>query len=62
MQHETAAKRAIKQESTIMKLIAALGLILATQIVATQGAAQQLEYFGRPVRAIPVSSVVKPAR
>jgi enamine deaminase RidA (YjgF/YER057c/UK114 family) len=42
-----------------MKLIAALGLILGTQTLATNGSAQQLEYFGKPVRNIPVSSVVK---
>jgi len=39
-----------------MKLIAALGLILGTQTLATNGSAQQLEYFGKPVRNIPVSS------
>jgi 2-iminobutanoate/2-iminopropanoate deaminase len=42
-----------------MKLMAALGLIFAAQLFATDGSTQQLEYFGRPVRNIPVSSVVK---
>ena len=42
-----------------MKLIAIVGLTLAMQILATSGSAQQLEYFGRPVRNIPVSSAVK---
>jgi 2-iminobutanoate/2-iminopropanoate deaminase len=42
-----------------MKLIAALGLTLAMQVLAANGLAQPLEYFGRPVRNIPVSSVVK---
>jgi 2-iminobutanoate/2-iminopropanoate deaminase len=42
-----------------MKLIATVGLMFATQVLVTSGSAQQLEYFGRPVRNIPVSSVVK---
>jgi 2-iminobutanoate/2-iminopropanoate deaminase len=46
-------------ETVIMKLIAIVGLTLALQILATSGSAQQLEYFGRPVRNIPVSSAVK---
>jgi 2-iminobutanoate/2-iminopropanoate deaminase len=45
--------------TVIMKLIAIVGLTLAMQILATSGSAQQLEYFGRPVRNIPVSSAVK---
>ena len=42
-----------------MKLFAIVGLTLATQALATNGSTQQLEYLGRPVRSIPVSSVVK---
>jgi 2-iminobutanoate/2-iminopropanoate deaminase len=43
----------------MMKLVAIVGLTLAIQVLATSGSAQQLEYFGRPVRNIPVSSAVK---
>ena len=42
-----------------MKLIATVGLMLIAQALATSGSAQQLEYLGRPVRNIPVSSAVK---
>jgi 2-iminobutanoate/2-iminopropanoate deaminase len=43
----------------IMKPIFIAGLTLATQLLSTTGSAQQLEYLGRPVRNIPVSSAVK---
>jgi 2-iminobutanoate/2-iminopropanoate deaminase len=42
-----------------MKSIVVLGLTLATQFLSTTGSAEPLEYFGRPVRNIPVSSAVK---
>jgi 2-iminobutanoate/2-iminopropanoate deaminase len=42
-----------------MKLIATMGLMFATQVIVTSGSAQQLEYLGRSVRNVPVSSVVK---
>jgi len=42
-----------------MKLMIVMGLTLATQFLAPPVSAQQLEYFGRPVRSIPVSSAVK---
>ena len=42
-----------------MKPIVTVGFILVAQLSATSGSAQQLEYLGRPVRNIPVSSAVK---
>jgi 2-iminobutanoate/2-iminopropanoate deaminase len=42
-----------------MKLILMAGLTLAAQFLSTNGSAQQLEYLGRPVSNIPVSSAVK---
>jgi hypothetical protein len=42
-----------------MKLIVVVGLALVTQLLATHVSAQQLEYLGRPVRNIPVSSAIK---
>ena len=35
------------------------GLALAALVLPTASSAQQLEYFGKPVRGIPVSSAVK---
>lgn len=41
------------------KLVWILALTVAVLALPTQSNAQQLEYFGKPVRGIPVSSVVK---
>jgi 2-iminobutanoate/2-iminopropanoate deaminase len=43
----------------VRKLVRILALTVAVLAVPIQSKAQQLEYFGKPVRGIPVSSVVK---
>ncbi len=43
----------------MIKLVWLLALIVAVLALPSQSKAQQLEYFGKPVRGIPVSSVVK---
>jgi hypothetical protein len=42
-----------------MKPIVTVGFILAALLPATSGSAHELEYLGRPVRNIPVSSAVQ---
>jgi 2-iminobutanoate/2-iminopropanoate deaminase len=42
-----------------MKLLAALCLITSVQALAINASAAELEYIGKPVRSIPVSSAVK---
>lgn len=49
----------IERRTINMKSIVVLGLTLATQFLSTTGSAEPLEYLGRPVRNIPVSSAVK---
>jgi reactive intermediate/imine deaminase len=41
------------------KFVWMLGLTLAVLVLSSESRAQQLEYFGKPVRGIPVSSAVK---
>jgi 2-iminobutanoate/2-iminopropanoate deaminase len=42
-----------------MKLFSPLGLIFIVQVFAISASARDLEYIGKPVRNIPVSSAVK---
>ncbi len=46
-------------EDLVTKLICLLGVTLAVLLPPSQVRAQELEYIGKPVRGIPVSSVVK---
>jgi 2-iminobutanoate/2-iminopropanoate deaminase len=43
----------------VAKLAWLFALMFAVLVVPSQGRSQQLEYFGKPVRGIPVSSAVK---
>jgi 2-iminobutanoate/2-iminopropanoate deaminase len=43
----------------VAKLALLFALMVAVLVLPSQGNSQQLEYFGKPVRGIPVSSAVK---
>jgi 2-iminobutanoate/2-iminopropanoate deaminase len=49
----------VKQELPMIKLLWITGFALAALVLPRESRAQQLEYFGKPVRGIPVSSAVK---